>query len=50
MAEVPVVGKAFRGHEVVASVVATLVTIAVIKWVASQYPTVPVLPTVAAHI
>lgn len=48
--EVPVVGKSFRHHEVMASVVATLVTIAIIKWVASNYPTVPVLPTVAAHI
>lgn len=44
------VESAFRGHEVAAAVVAALVTIAIIKYVASTYPTIPVVGTVAAHI
>ena len=32
------------------AVIATLITIAVIKMVASSYPSIPLLPTIAAHV
>lgn len=48
--ENPVSALTGQGHTVMKAVVFTLVTIAVIKYVASNYPNVPVIPTIAAHV
>ena len=39
-----------HGNTVLTAVISTLVVIAIVKAVASKWPTIPVLPTVASHI
>jgi hypothetical protein len=39
-----------HGNTVITAIISTLVVIAIIKYTASKWPSIPVLPTVASHI